>query len=230
MLNTLAYAHNFTEHRHCYDFDYQLDSVRDTPCFFVYEDSAVLSKVLMRANRRFIETSHTAGYLDALAFLDKQHADFSVALNSQLASFANMSHVLTHAINDRLGLNLTNFANIQSCLQEALTNSLVHGNLCINRTCETLDDFDDYYQAITEKLADPYYQHMRIYLLVWIYGGSIKIGLSHEGRGRLTDAILHHCNPRIQQKTGRGLYLIQTLAQQVWCNDNGKSLYFTFPI
>ena len=199
------------------------------PYFFCYADAPHFSHVLTKPNRIFVEVSTRAGYANSLQWLRDKAPDFGLAITSEMAHSSDISHHITACLHYRFGLHRLTFGDVQTCLQEAIANSLIHGNLGLNHACNTLDDFNHFYTLLAQYLDNTQYRHKHICITASYYGGSLTIGVTHTGKGILDDAHILACHPvSAQQKTGRGLHLIHTLAQQVWCNDNGKSLYFSF--
>lgn len=225
-----AYAQTISDLSYDDDLSRIGNRTKHAPYFFVFDTEEQFESLLSNTNSIFIEASRSHIHGVALEEFHIRDCDFSLALNSFMVSMPQMSRIVTQAINTRFGLHHDCCLIMQTCMQEALANAMMHGNLMMQRDCDTLDGFNLYYNTLKRMLNDPHYGHMHIYVTVSYYGRSIKVGVTHTGRGALNDHVLIDCHPRLAQKSGRGLYLIQTLAEQVWCNDNGKSLYFTFPI
>lgn len=199
-----------------------------TPCFFTLHSPSQLGRMLQRHHQVFVHSTPGHDTQTDLKQLQDKKPNFGISLNSAYAYHPQTSSLLTQAINERLGLSRARRMQIITCLQEALTNAVVHGNLCVERHFNSLAEFNAYHQQVHEALDEPMYSNLRVYVRAWDYGRSLLLNVRHAGSGRLEDLKLFESHPSLEQKTGRGLYIIQSLAEQVWSDDAGKSLSITF--
>lgn len=225
MLAAHALFHDDTNH----DLSPEPEVCAPRPHFFKFPSGVSLESFLSSTHSAFFEVGRSWINPQDIEWLHRQHPHFSLSLTSESAYRQPLAQILTDHLYARFGLSQARKMQILTCMQEAITNAIVHGNFCIQRQCESLEDFEIYYAEVERCLADHIKRELRVLVRAWDFGQSLKIGFSHSGAGKLSSENLYACHPAITQKSGRGLFLIQSLAEQVWCDDNGHSLYVSFP-
>lgn len=199
---------------------------RGAPCFFTLKEAEELELVLARGQRLFFQAADSHNNEKDLLLAAGEEPDFGLGVSSRIAYDRHFGALVMAAISQRFGLSRTRSEQVHTCLQEAVVNAIVHGNLDVQKDCSQSSDLYAYYACVEAALAKQ--PALRVYVLVWEYGRSLKFCVRHAGKGRLRDGLITATHPALDQKSGRGLYIIQSLAEQVWCDEPGKSLYFTF--
>ncbi|NBO17629.1 MAG: ATP-binding protein [Proteobacteria bacterium] len=210
--------------------EYLRESEQDArmPFFFTLASLEQLGRLLGCRHNLFVEITpdHDCQH-DFMLVQDKQ-PNFGIAISSQYAYYPQTSMLVTHSINERIGLSRIRKMQILTCLQEAITNAVIHGNLGVKRRCESLAEFEAFHRQVDAALHVPENRQLRVYVQAWDYGRWLQICVRHQGPGVLSVRKLSESHPSLEQKSGRGLFIIQSLAQQAWTDDAGKSLYITF--
>jgi anti-sigma regulatory factor (Ser/Thr protein kinase) len=150
--------------------------------------------------------------------------DFSLSLTTASAYEGNVATLIAEQLNRRFGLQSYKSMNIHTCLQEALINAIVHGNLNIHAQFDSLEKFDEHYALIAERLADEDYRHRRVTISAWNSRRQLRLCISNEGSA----FPLAHENAKDLSPHGRGLFLIQSLASKMWVGEDRFSLFMTF--
>jgi len=160
--------------------------------------------------------------------LQKDAPDFGLCLTSLHTYDANAAYIITSALNARFGMSRRKRMHIMTCLQEALANAVIHGNLCIECDRNSLAAFERYYQLINDRIMQPAFASTRVYVRAWSSQDSFRICITHGGNGSLGPDILHESRPALEKRAGRGLFIIQSLAEWVTTDAERKSIDITF--
>ena len=198
------------------------------PHYFLLPQVPGLSKVLRNNASFFLEIGSYDTLGKDLAILQNGAPDFGLCLTTFHTYDAQVAVILTSALNDRFGMSRLKKMHIMTCLQEALTNAVIHGNLCIPCEKGSVEAFERYYALINEALTKEHYKDMRIYIRAWDYQGSFHLSITHDGEGKLTPDIIAESHPDAEKRHGHGLFIIQSLAEQVSTDAEGKSIDVIF--
>ena len=196
------------------------------PYYFIVNDAQQLQGLLARPHDLFIEDGPRDQLGPALASLQQDNPDFAISLNSITAYQSAVPEILARAFNARFNFKIHRLLAIRTCLQEALANAVVHGNLGLRNTSTTHEDFISYYHRIAQLLSETMYGFRRISITVWHYNTYVKIAVANEGFGfpypaRFENTGGHHVY-------GRGLFIIRSLSQRAWIGTDNKTLCMTF--
>lgn len=194
------------------------------PYFFTIDSKEGLKKILERPYSIFLEISSTPSLLFHLSEIIRRKAQFALIISTKTACHFPIAHDLGRYINTRFGMQDYKSLQIQTCLQEALVNAVVHGNLELKSNFNSIDTFETYYACIEERLTDPSYWSRQLIIEAWDAEDHFTLAITDQGKGfqienNTSDNQLPH---------GRGLMLIQSLADRTWVGDNGNTLYMTF--
>ena len=113
---------------------------------------------------------------------------------------------------------------ITTCLQEAIMNAILHGNLEIKNRPNSPQEMDLYQDELDAKLSDNYYSNKRICIRAWDGHRKIKLSVGDEGMGFSLEGVQVAAN----SKYGMGLRLIRELADSIWLENEGRSLVMEF--
>ena len=205
-------------------------SIHRIPHYFALPSPEALADILQQSADTFLEIAQRDRMDQDLAALIAEAPDFAVGLTSQSTYHPLISATITDALNDRFGLSRGKRMQIMTCLQEALSNAVIHGNLCVTGERDSLQGFEDFYQSVDNALAEPQFQQKRVFIRAWDTKVSLRVCISHGGPGRINPLLLAPNNPLPEQKCGRGIFIIQSLAEQVHTNAecNALDLSFTY--
>jgi anti-sigma regulatory factor (Ser/Thr protein kinase) len=195
-----------------------------TPYFFKYQSVEHLQSILQTAYPYFLEVGGYTSLDISLTGLLQQKPDFALCMTTGSAYQASLACTVSASLNQRFGLREPKVMHIDTCLQEAVMNALIHGNLSIDSDFTSLQGFDAYYSLISMRLKCDPYKFRRVSIAAWDYDTYLQIAVIDQGSGikpSVADAndILPH---------GRGLHLIRTLADHVWFGDDLRSIYMIF--
>lgn len=196
----------------------------DVPYFFAPQDVQHVSKLLEKPNLWFIENANHFILQTQLRSLMCFKPDFAVDISSVSAYRYVIAPAIADCIHDRFGIQTFKTKQIHTCLQEAVINSLIHGNLAIDSEFETLSGYDDFCKTVEQRLANPSYRNKRILIAVWKRPEYLEIKITDQGKG------FELSGPQEASKLphGRGLDLIRQLADRLWTEKPNATLGMIF--
>lgn len=199
---------------------------QDTPCFFRLNIPDDLNAALARPYRFFLEAAPQENLLDHLQRIRRETADFAISITTTSAYHQHISAITAHHLSQYFCLPKRQHAPLHTCLHEALTNAIVHGNLGIQKHVTCVDSFHSHYTQVTRQLENPAYANRRILIMGWEMDMGIQIAVVDEGDGfSLMDGFARAHAPT---PSGRGLLLIESLASGMWVGSDKRSLFMTF--
>ena len=114
---------------------------------------------------------------------------------------------------------------VQMALHEALTNSVIHGNLGISSALKEQGD-DEFFVAVAARMSDPAYAD-RIVEVEASYGGGVATWtFTDQGAGFDVEAALRRLDdePDLLRPSGRGLVMIRAFTDEMRYEDRGRKL------
>jgi anti-sigma regulatory factor (Ser/Thr protein kinase) len=194
------------------------------PYFFSLTEGETLHGILQSHHNLFLEISQRDRIEHIMRRLLTGDPDFAVSLMNATAYTHPIADLIVESLNIRFGLQDHKILQIKTCLQEALMNAIVHGNLAIRSDFQTLERMDQYYLLIEKRMHEPPYIHRHITVSAWDEDTHLKVCVIDEGSGlkAIPDA------PNDNKPHGRGLYLIQSMADRVWLGEEQGALFMTF--
>lgn len=150
-----------------------------------------------------------------------------LSLRTQTAFNAELTTLICGACAKAIGLTDERRMDIETAVEEALSNAMVHGNLDIASVLRNDPaDFELYCDLVNERLATLPYADRRLELLAVWTAGKVDIEVHDEGRGYDIGSI--QSLPQVEAKCGRGFSLIRELAQNITVGEHGRSLTMSF--
>ena len=137
------------------------------------------------------------------------------------------ANLLATAVSRRFGGN-RDWAAVEHCLSEAITNAMIHGGLGVDSSLrETPESLAEYARSIQEGLSDPARATKRVEVtVVPLPRGDLQITVYDRGEGYDFDAKMNRAAVP-GAKHGRGLALIRKAAKSVTSRDGGRTLAMT---
>lgn len=132
-----------------------------------------------------------------------------VSMTTATAYRLPLAMLFTEALFDHGMIGQAAKGNILLALQEAVANSVVHGNLELHSPRRAFENMRAYWAEIRRRLADPQKASRRVTLAAHIRDGLITITVTDQGRGYNPDTIQERDPSRPH---GKGLKLIGQLA------------------
>jgi anti-sigma regulatory factor (Ser/Thr protein kinase) len=114
-------------------------------------------------------------------------------------------------------------------LHEALTNSIIHGNLGISSDLKERGD-SSFVEAVAARCADPVYAARTVDVGASYDGQATRWVISDQGEGFDVERVLHrleHDEPDPLQPSGRGLFMIRAFVDEMRYEDRGRRLTLT---
>jgi anti-sigma regulatory factor (Ser/Thr protein kinase) len=123
----------------------------------------------------------------------------------------------------------TRAQKLELSLHEALTNSVVHGNLEVQSTLKE-EDNDSFARALAERGADPVYNSRTVTIGVDYDGERCQWSLTDEGPGFDVDAVLRRIEPteeNLMTPSGRGILMMRAFLDDVRFEAGGRRVVMT---
>jgi anti-sigma regulatory factor (Ser/Thr protein kinase) len=123
----------------------------------------------------------------------------------------------------------TRAPKLELALHEALTNSVVHGNLEVSSSLKEADN-DAFAQALAERGGDPAYHSRSVTIGVDYDGERCRWSLTDEGRGFDIDAVLRRIEPteeNLLTPSGRGILMMRAFLDDVRFEAGGRRVVMT---
>jgi anti-sigma regulatory factor (Ser/Thr protein kinase) len=114
-------------------------------------------------------------------------------------------------------------------LHEALTNSVVHGNLEVSSTLKELGD-DTFARALAERGANPLYCERPVAIAVHYTGDQCTWSLTDQGNGFDVPKVLANLEPteeNLLRPSGRGILMMQAFVDDVCFEAGGRRTVLT---
>ena len=182
-----------------------LPEFEDCPYYFTLPKTSLLNEILQRPNHLFLEVGPLSIIEEALMAISVDSPHFAVNLRTCSAYDSTLSEIIALALEERFFLGSKQRMNIRTCLQEAIANAIIHGNLELNSS----DNFTLYHDAITARMSEVIYKNRRITIAAWYDAPSLKLAVSDQGKG-----FPEHCHfadlPPPETACGRGLFFIRS--------------------
>lgn len=192
----------------------------------------VLTEALSRPRAGLIEQDQDGALSRAGALFPVVRAGgIGVSLTTRSAWSAIPAAPLAAAIAQRWNLDQDLAWNVDLALQEAVANALMHGNLGIESDLRTdLNRLKAFNTLLAMRLANPLLGQRRLTVTAGLVLGMLEVCVFDEGGG--FDPIPFMTAPKrdVKAKIGRGLGLINQLADAVSFRDEGRQLIMGFRI
>ncbi|MBP7338477.1 ATP-binding protein [Niveispirillum sp.] len=147
---------------------------------------------------------------------------------STITSFSlDMAPQFCAALLARGWLDAQRRADAEICVHEAVSNAIVHGNLDIHQgPSADVGAFDSFFRAVQDRLADRAHANRRVTVEAVAGPEELCIRISDQGRGH--SGLAPTSIDRLEAKSGRGLRIMDELADRVSFSDAGRTvnLYF----
>ena len=152
------------------------------------------------------------------------HTESSFSLdNDRLAIPALIMHVQEYLVRLQLG-DQTEIIRIGVALEEALLNSIFHGNLEAGSELRQEDE-ELYYRLIEDRRREPPYKDRQVFFTFKLTRSAGVFSIRDEGPGFDPSRLPDPTDPEnLARVGGRGLLLIRTFMDEVTFNDRGNQI------
>lgn len=196
------------------------------PHFFSLERDDTLDNTLKRPYNIFVEINGNKGLEALLDNLLSESPDTIISITTHSCYKHNVALSATTMLVERLAIRQDKEIQIATCLQEAIMNALLHGNLAVQGKFNTLEGFNLYREEIERKLEQEEYRNKRINISIWDGHSHLKIAVNDEGGGFSINTNTSDEN----RPHGRGLTFIKEMSEHAWVGDDNRTLFMTFAI
>ncbi|MEQ1706648.1 MAG: ATP-binding protein [Rickettsiales bacterium] len=196
--------------------------------FSIHKNDAdsILKSALVMPNSFFIEKieNDKETHNDLNKIYSSNIPDLLLSLTTASCYNANVSDIVTECIDRRFYLNNFKFEEIKTCLQEAIMNALIHGNLQVGKDFRSAKDLYEYQTKVRKRLVIDGYRLRRLNIMVWKKNDYIQIAVGDEGDGfSIPDTPYDESLP-----SGRGFMLIRSMSDNMWVGEDRRTLFMTF--
>lgn len=149
--------------------------------------------------------------------------DLFLSVRTETAANNPIAHIFIKALSVRVSLGDARQEELETAIHEAISNAILHGNLEVKAKA---DDFENYYNDYTAKLGNPLYGNRRVTIASRWTDDSILVLVADQGKG-----YKHSGSKQTEDGeaySGRGLFLIQSLAESFELGDDGRSVEMRF--
>lgn len=190
------------------------------PCFFMAGDQP-LHAVLRQPYSWFLENGDIELIQSQLFLLLSKKPFFAIDLSTSTAYDQSAALQVAEALHRRAGLQRTQSLPLHTCIHEALSNAIIHGNLELESRFDSMMGYECFQQKIAERLADPAFGSRRITIAAWLQENSIRIAVRDQGAGFLLPSFSNES----KLPHGRGLEVIQETAHKLWVGEDSRTLW-----
>ncbi len=124
-----------------------------------------------------------------------------------------------------LGLGENEALRLELVFQEAITNSVEHGNLGLKsewREEFDKDGIDRYALLKAERLKEPMYANRTVEIQLWVIGPELVISLHDEGEGFDVEKVKSYQEDRPEAVHGRGIRILSEVMDNLFYADRGR--------
>ncbi|MDX2073654.1 MAG: ATP-binding protein [Alphaproteobacteria bacterium] len=180
--------------------------------FFTEEEACLLSAIMDKPYRHFIEVREYAHLGKVLAFIRGETPQYSLSLTTRSAFRQPVAEVLSRHLGEQCNLSPGRISDIKTCVQEAVMNAIIHGNLMIEPANRATDHFRHYLDSISAAAEDEVLGLKRVSVFAWIDDQRLTICVCDQGAGFSLD----QPTSDIAAPYGRGLPLIRAMSHRLW--------------
>lgn len=194
-------------------------------------DDIRLPGLLIADGRVVCATAVPPDRKDKISRLTARPCLFSLCVDTKMAMDVDISGAIRRSLEDNLQIPAQAADDIETCLHEAISNGLIHGNLGVGSQMRaTPEAYLQYAALLEERLTDSARASRALYIRVVAAGGSILISVGDEGGGIPAGVRPITLADAGAQSSGRGLALIRTIAADLRHIDRGRICVMRFTI
>lgn len=150
-----------------------------------------------------------------------------LAVRTRTAFSLPLAAVIVAVASERIDLSPDSASIIELALHEAIANAVMHGNLGIhNSGRDGIDRYSTFCEEIEEHLNDAVAAHRCVTINLWWDSRYLHFAVADEGAG--FELVVG--DGQREKTHGRGLLIMQSLAQRLHWNQRRRRLLLTFPL
>ncbi len=191
---------------------------------FDYIKKPFSQKELFSALRRLELT--IIPHADLRATLSECHETTKFSITSRCRHLGSVIKRFQFAFQPILQAHRINTDHIKLCLEEAIVNAIVHGNLEVPSSLkeESWDRFD---RIIEERENNPTFVNRLVHVTYELDREKLCITVEDEGRGFDYRSVIEEEDPLQLMLSGRGIMLIRSFMDEVIWNESGNCIHMT---
>lgn len=156
-------------------------------------------------------------------------AGFYLSLSTATSFGLQLAALISDELVARAVLSVEQRSVVELCLQEAVANAIVHGNLGIPSTAKDHPEgYRVFSQLLNERLADPLLRRRRTDVFTRWSGRTLDISVADQGAGFDTSLIPTEIDTT--SRSGRGFVFMRALAGRVAVTDGGRCVSLRFAL
>ncbi len=148
--------------------------------------------------------------------------EVEVDIPSKLAYLENIIAYSRALMEPMCHANDINIFNLILCIQEALTNAVIHGNLGISSNLKE-ESWEEFEKLRQDREQDPVYQSRTVRYVMRFNPTELEFEIEDEGDG-FDVAKVRETDPGELLSSGRGLFYIRTYLDYVEWNEKGNRI------
>ncbi len=154
---------------------------------------------------------------------------FYLSLSTATSFSLQLAALISDELVARAVLSVEQRSVVELCLQEAVANAIVHGNLGIPSTAKDHPEgYRVFSQLLNERLADPLLRRRRTDVFTRWSGRTLDISVADQGAGFDTSLIPTEIDTT--SRSGRGFVFMRALAGRVAVTDGGRCVSLRFAL
>jgi len=188
-----------------------------------YVPKRALSTLLVETVRRVLASFQDDRHRSDLMKRVQERNELFV-IENDVNLLLSLSRHLQSTLADAWGLDRTDRLRIGTALEEALLNSLYHGNLGVKSELKEIDHDEFYKQANERKVAEPW-MHRRVRVTAMITPEEMQVSIRDEGNGFDPSKLPDPTDPEnLDRPCGRGVMLMRAFMDEVHYNATGNEV------
>ncbi len=154
---------------------------------------------------------------------------FFLCLSTEVAYRINLATLLVGIIRSYTEAQSLDWSLVETVLQEALSNAIIHGNLGVeSHTRGDVEGFATFSQTLNVRLEDPRFSRRVVSIRGWAGpGAELGIEIRDQGNGYTLSQTRTGDD---QDAYGRGITIIQSCVKSVSCFDEGRGVRIIFAL
>lgn len=182
------------------------------PYFITSDEMAQLGSLMQQPYHHFIEAREQVQLPQVLDFIRYEHPHMTLSVTSQTAFRHPIAEYAARHIAARMLPAREGYQAMRTCLQEAVLNAVIHGNLRMQGQHHGMAGFQEYMQEITRRIADEDAGLLRVNIHAWFTEHHITLCVADSGPG----FVMEQLQADVLSPHGRGLLMIRDMASGCW--------------
>jgi CheY-like chemotaxis protein len=185
-----------------------------------------INDVIETIEKTFRKLAEEADQRQIIKYIEDENIHLAIPSDFEFLNTV-INYVFSH-LKARWLVNDENLHDVKVCMYEALTNAFEHGNLGIpgDEKSRLLEISQQAWRDfLLERINSPNYRDKRIEVNLQISAERMMLRVRDQGEGFAFENHFNEVEPELLfRSSGRGLLLIRSLMDQMWFEDEGRTL------